>query len=138
MRSIIPTPAFVLQKRLMIPLEIDMYAIEGQYAEGGWHNLIESAIKNWARNNQFQGRGTLWYRRGYSVNFGHQDSSFFITAFGLPKFISFLENYLSPIRRHVRRSDETKITRGQWFPYLHLEQGKIWSLLDAGEWIELE
>jgi hypothetical protein len=40
--------------------------------------------------------------------------------------------------RQVRRSDEIQVERGNWRPYLHLERGKIWSVSDDAEWVELE
>lgn len=47
MPNIIPTPEFKLQNRMISPLEIDMWNIEGTYEDGKWHELIHVAIKNW-------------------------------------------------------------------------------------------
>ena len=74
-----------------------------------------------------------------SANFENYTNACFIAAFGMAGFMKQLESTLSGhFSRQVRRSGEMQVERGSWRPYLHLEQGKVWSVSDAAEWRELE
>ena len=135
----IPTPKFEINKRMVSPIEIDMWNIKGKYADGEWHELIHACVKNWAAKNQFDGKGTIWSHVMPSANFGDYGDSCCIAAFGMTGFMKQLETTLSGhFSRQVRRSDEMLVERGSWRPYLHLEQGKIWIISDVAEWRELE
>ena len=139
MRTTIPTPEFKINKRMVSPLEIDMYNIKGPYEDGEWHTLIHECTKKWAAKNQFSGKGTLWSSVMPSANFESYYDVCVITSFGMAGFMKELEITLGwQLRRKVRRSDEMQVKRGIWRPYLHLEQGKIWIVSDAAEWEELE
>jgi hypothetical protein len=60
MKTTIPTPEFKISKRMVSPIEIDMWNIKGRYEYGKWHELIHAIVKNWAAKKQFQGKGSIW------------------------------------------------------------------------------
>ena len=135
----IPTPTFLINKRTVSALEIDMWNITGNYADGAWHQLIQSCVKNWTAKKQFVGLATVWSSTMPSANFGEYTNSCVIAAFGLGGFINQLETTLSDhFPRQVRRAEDMQVVSGSWRPYLNLEHGKIWTALDAVEWGELE
>ena len=139
MKNTIPTPKFKLLNRMILPLEIDMWNIQGEYADGEWHELIHDAVKHWAAKKQFEGKATLWDTVMNSTNFGSYSQVCGITAFGMAGFMKQLETTLCRhFSRQVRYSNYTLVTREHWRPYLHLEHGKIWTASDAAEWEELE
>lgn len=139
MKTTIPTPKFAINKRMVSPVEIDMWNIQGKYADGMWHELIHACVKDWAAKNQFEGKATIWCSVMSSANFENYSSAFFIAAFGLAGFVKQLETTLcGHIPRQIRRSGEMQVERGNWRPYLHLEHGKIWIVSDDVEWREFE
>ncbi|MFZ4534930.1 hypothetical protein [Propionivibrio sp.] len=138
MKTTIPTPEFKINKRIVCPIEIDMYNIKGKYQDGNWHALILATAQKWVEKKQFEGKGTIWSRVQPSANFENFTNTCFITAFGMAGFIDQLEiNLCAYFSRQVRRSDEMQIEQGNWRPYLHLEQGKIWIVEDEDVWQEL-
>lgn len=139
MKTTIPTPEFKMSKRMVSPIEIDMWNIKGRYEDGKWHELIHASVKNWAAKKQFQGKGTIWSTVRDSTNFGDYAQVCCIAAFGMAGFMKQLETtLLGGFWKQVRRSDEIQVRTGSWRPYLHLEHGKIWTVSDAAEWDELE
>ncbi|WP_262966752.1 hypothetical protein [Methylobacter psychrophilus] len=139
MKSKIPTPKFEISNRLVSPLEIDMWNIKGNYADGAWHKLIHVCAKDWAAKKRFAGTATIWSSVMPSANFETYTNACYVAAFGMAGFMNQLETTLSGhISSHVRRSGEMQVERGSWRPYLHLEQGKIWIISDDVEWVESE
>ena len=123
---------------MICPLEIDMYNISGKYQDGKWHELIQTLVKNWVKSKQFGDKGTIWSSVQPSASFEDFTNACFITAFGMPGFMRYLEVKLCEnFPRQVRGSDEMMFERGTWRPYLHLEHGKIWAISDEVEWKEL-
>ncbi|MGZ3745465.1 MAG: hypothetical protein ACXVBQ_16495 [Pseudobdellovibrionaceae bacterium] len=45
MKITIPTPKFEINKRMVSPIEIDMWNIQGQYEDGKWHELIHACVQ---------------------------------------------------------------------------------------------
>jgi hypothetical protein len=134
-----PTLEFKHHKRLVSPLEIDIENIQGQYADGKWHEPIYAAVKHWAAKKEFQGTATIWIREMPSCNFGDYSNTFCLVAIGMPGFMKQLETrLLGSFRKQVRRSDEILVKRATWQPYLHLEHGKVWITSEAGEWKKCE
>ncbi len=141
MPQTIATPIFEISKKASPTIEIDMWEIQGVYADGKWHQLIHGFVKEWVVENSFQNKATLWSVSFPSVNFFHPGHSFFLVTCGLPnKFLAQLEDFLSTkLSKQVRLSDEVIVARSDgWKPYLHLEQGKVWEYSDYNEWVEVE
>lgn len=135
----IRTPTFIISNRPVSALEIDMWNITGQYADGAWHQLIHASVKHWAEKKQFAGIATIWSSTMPSANFGEYTNTCVIAAFSMGGFINQLETTLSDhFPRQVRRAEDMQVVSGSWRPYLHLEHGKIWTALDTAEWAELE
>ena len=139
MKLTIPTPKFEISNRMVSPLEIDMWNIKGNYADGAWHQLIHVCTKDWAAKKRFTGKATIWSSVMPCANFETYTNACYVAAFGMAGFMNQLESTLSShISKYVRRSGEMQVERGSWRPYLHLEQGKIWIINDDVEWVELE
>ena len=139
MKTTIPTPNFIINNRMVSPLEIDMWNIKSKYADAVWHELIHACVKDWAAKNQFKGKATIWSSVMPSANFENYTNACFIATFGMAGFMKQLETTLCKhIPRQVRRSGEMQVERGSWRPYLHLEHGKIWMISDHVEWVELD
>jgi len=107
-------------------IEIDMWNIEGEYADGKWHILIHKHINSWLKHTEFDGTGTLWSVVAGSVNFNHQGNSCFIAFFSLPNefIISLFESLAAALPSQVGLTDQFIVKRADgWRPYLHIEQG---------------
>ena len=134
----IPTPEFVINKRLVSPIEIDMWNIQGKYENGAWHPLVHACVKEWAKKNNFVGKASIWSSVMPSASFETYTNTFYIVAFGMAGFMKLLESTLCDyFPRQVLRSGEMQVKRRTWRPYLHLEYGQIWIIGDDVEWDEL-
>lgn len=123
---------FVINKRIINPLEFNFNSIKDHYPDDDWQVLIMEGIKNYALYNGIKNKGTIWRRYAYSTNFGEYTSSFFIAAFGLPGLMKYLEKNLSPkVCRYMRYSDGTTVNYGNWNVLVHFEHDKQW-LIDEG------
>lgn len=127
---IISTPRFKTSKTEKPSLEIKMWEIQGEYADGNWHLLIHEFVKTWNAEHNFENVATIWSTTYYD--------SFLIVTCGLPSsFLKQLQSFLeTKLRGNVRLSGDV-IIDGSWRPYLHLEQGKIWEFCDYNQWSEL-
>ncbi len=47
-------------KQPVLFIAIDMWGIEGEYADGNWHSLVHDFAVDWARKNPQQENATLW------------------------------------------------------------------------------
>jgi len=115
-----------IDKNTAPTIEIDMWEIKGDYADGKWHILIHNYINAWLNNTNFNQTATLWSVVAGSVNFNHNGNSCFIAAFGIPDdfLVGLQECLATEFPTQVRLSDEFLVTRNDgWRPYLHIEKG---------------
>jgi hypothetical protein len=85
MKATIPTPKFEINKRMVSPIEIDLWNIKGKYADGVWHELIHACVKDWVAKNKFEGKATIWSSVMPSANFADYTNACFIAASGMAR-----------------------------------------------------
>ena len=111
---------------------------------GNWHRSVHQFAENWVLNHKFQRKATIWMWGCMSVNLvsAHPNNpvpswSDFLIQFGLPsKFWGGLRMYLDS--EFAGQCGGTKmlpaIHSEGWTPICHVEQGKVWTLVDADTW----
>lgn len=118
-------------------IEIDSDAIEGEYANGAWEELIVQFTAQWLAKKEFPKRATLWVWGSPSVNFGHPGYSYFIAECGFPmRYFGELRVHLSrKLGKKARFSDDVQPNPNRgWSARLHAQDGKLWQPLDDEMW----
>jgi hypothetical protein len=123
------------------PVEIDVDHLSQveKYQYGGWEDLIKTITARWVKENSFSGVGTIWAWGTPSVNFHHQSFSMFYAVLGMPKkFREYLGTEIGILGEHVRAYSDYVIpsARDGWDARCHIEDGKVWEMLDAATWKE--
>ncbi|MFV3415495.1 hypothetical protein ACNFH8_24825 [Pseudomonas sp. NY15436] len=124
-------------KQPVLFIAIDMWGIEGQYADGNWHSLVHDFAMDWARKNPQQENATLWSSVQPCAIFLNGTSCYMATSTKLPrKFLQDLESHLQThCGSHTKIAGEVMVSRADgWRPYLHFEAGNVWEQIDAVEW----
>ncbi|MDQ4345176.1 hypothetical protein RBU07_03980 [Pseudomonas aeruginosa] len=122
-------------------LAIDMWGIEGPYADGNWHELIHDFARNWVRRNPEQQTATLWSTVQPSALFPNGTSCYLAGSSKLPfAFLEELESHLlGQFGQHARIGGEILVSKAEgWRPYLHFDSGEAWEQIDAYEWRPLQ
>lgn len=54
------SPQSMSAEKIVLLFVVDMWGIEGPYADGKWHKLIHQAARSWVAENPNQEPATLW------------------------------------------------------------------------------
>jgi hypothetical protein len=129
------------QIRPTIEVSIDFLP---QRYQGKWHRAVHRFTDNWVRKRKFQQKAAIWMWGCISVNLisRHPDNqvpswSDFLIQFGMPsRFWDELRMYLdSEFAGQCGGTEMLPATRSEgWVPICHVEQGKVWTLVDADTW----
>ena len=131
-------------KKIALLFVVDMWGIEGPYADGNWHKLIHQVARSWATENPNQEPATLWSVVRPCDFFDNETSCYMTCSTKLPDIFfdqlnSYMTQYCGP---HVTVAEVDfdlpfKSIEG-WRAYLHFEQGQVWGQTDAISWRALD
>ena len=129
-------PSIKRPKVPVIFLALDMWGIEGEYGDGGWHQLVRDFILNWVKNYPGQEAATIWSSVQPYINYESRTACYFAVSSNLSEgFLIRLENYLSAfVPGRCRIDGEIIITRDEWRIYSHIEAGSAWEKIDGLYW----
>ena len=121
-------------------LAIDMWGIEGEYADGNWHDLLNQFALSWASAHPEQGAATLWSSVQPCALFNNGSSCYLAGSSKLPEnFYQEMKVFLrSKFGSHVLVGGEIQVDLDSWRVCLHFENGAVWEKDDDGEWRTLE
>jgi hypothetical protein len=131
------------QKRSKQPtlfLAIDMWGIEGEYADGNWHVLLHRFALDWSKKHPDQAPATLWSSVQPCSFFANGSSCYVSGSSRLPDaFFQQLESFLrSEFGNCARIGGEIQVNPDEWRVYLHFENGAVWEKYNGYEWRELK
>ena len=134
------TPNLLRPKKITLFFVVDMWGIEGPYADGNWHQLIHQAAQSWITEFPDQPPATLWSVVQPCDLFDNGSSCYMACSTKLPDmFFHGLNSYLfERFGNHVTVAEVDfdlpfKNIEG-WRAYLHFEQGRVWEQTDAVSW----
>ncbi len=132
-------PTAKRSKKPSLFLAIDMWGIEGEYADGNWHGLIHEFAHNWSAAHPQQDTATLWSSVQPCALYNNGTSCYLAGSSKLPDgFFSQLESHLrARIGSHARIGGEILVDAEEWRVYLHFENGCVWEKYNGYEWREL-
>lgn len=126
------------ERKLAIEISIDYLPQEYQ---GRWQHPILEFTANWVANKSFEKKGTVYMWGSMSCNYamkhGVPSWSEFIIVFGLPAvFADALARSLTGTFRDQAGYREYVTARRDdgWSAFCHVEQGNVWTLVDADTW----
>jgi hypothetical protein len=111
---------------------------------GSWHRVVHGFADTWVQKHRFQKRATIWMWGCMSANLisRHPDNpipswSDFLIQFGFQSsFWDELRMYLD--REFAGQCGGTEMMQAirdeGWTPICHIEQGKVWTRIDADTW----
>ena len=131
------------QKRSKKPtlfLAIDMWGIEGEYADGNWHVLLHRFALDWSNAHPDQETATLWSSVQPCALFSNGSSCYVAGSSKLPEaFFQQLEGFMRlKFGSHARIGGEIQVDLDEWRVYLHFENGSGWEKYNGYEWRALE
>ena len=136
------TPTLLKPKQIKVLFVVDMWGIEGPYADGKWHILIQQFAREWLLRNPAQDRATIWSVVRPCDVFDNGTSCYMTAS---TKLSGFFFDYLAELMEihcgtHVEVLDvdfELPFEKIEgWRVYLHFEQGKLWLPDHEGGWTE--
>ena len=131
------------QKRSKKPtlfLAIDMWGIEGEYADGNWHVLLHRFALDWSNAHPDQETATLWSSVQPCALFSNGSSCYVAGSSKLSEaFFQQLEGFMRlKFGSHARIGGEIQVDLDEWRVYLHFENGSVWEKYNGYEWRALE
>ena len=138
-----PESFYPSQKRSRHPtmfLAIDMWGIEGEYADGNWHVLLHRFAVEWSQKHPEQATATLWSSVQPCSIFTNGSSCYIAGSAQLPDaFFQQLEVFLrAAFGDCARIGGEIQVNADEWRVYLHFESGGVWEKYNGYEWRALE
>jgi len=131
--------------RPAIEVSIDFLPKEFQ---GDWHRVVHALMAEWLRKNRFKMRATIWMWGCVSANMisRHPNNpqpswSDFLIQFGLPtEFLPWLEQRLAAVFERQAGITEVlpAVRENGWTAICHVEQERVWTLIDADTWAPLK
>jgi hypothetical protein len=136
--SFYPSPK--RSKKPTLFLSIDMWGIEGEYADGNWHTLLHRFALDWSNAHPDQETATLWSSVQPCALFNSGSSCYVAGSSKLPE--TFFQQLVSFLRlnfgKHALVGGEIQVDLDEWRIYMHFENGGVWEKDDEDEWRILE
>ncbi|MEI7795747.1 MAG: hypothetical protein WCI06_03840 [Methylococcaceae bacterium] len=104
-------------------------------------DFIRKLTAKWVNENAYSKTGTIWAWSSQSFNFHHPSFSMFYAVLGMPKeFTTYLGMELKRELGECVRRDSDSVMPNEaegWDARCHIEDGKVWEMIDPSLWQEV-